>query len=663
MSKILVGLKRVVDYNVRVRVKPDGSGVVTDGVKMSINPFDEIALEEALRIKRRAAPPRSIVVSIGPADTQQQLRTGLAMGADRAILVSDRRPRSSRSTAARVFLKLVEKEQPQLVILGKQAHRRRQQPDRPDAGGAVGPPAGDVRLEDRARRRQGASVTREVDAGLETIEVDLPAVITTDLRLNEPRYVKLPDIMKAKKKPLDTLAIADLGVDAGAQFKTLKYEPPAGATERRHGERRRRAGRCAQAEGCAVMAQDSHRRRTCERQTQSRDREVRDLRERAFTAREIDVAGARRGRRRRRRLKRPPIAGRAKRVLKVENAANAEPLAAVLAPQIAAAAANYTHVFGPSTTFGKDLMPRVAALLGVGQLSDVMAVESAYTFRRPIYAGNAIITVEAPAGQEARRDRAHGVVPACCGRRQRERRVGEASSRSCRRTRASVALPRATTDRPDLQTASRVVSGGRALGSADNFKIIYSLADKLGAAVGASRAAVDAGYAPNDLQVGQTGKIIAPELYVAIGISGAIQHLTGIKDARTIVAINKDGEAPIFEVADIGLVGDLFTICRSWRRRCRAEGFLASRHCNEVPTKGAGTSPRLLRMAKRMTPHPALRSAGHPSPTYSRVVGRASARQHQICVSACSALETLNSPFASTLTCLTMPLSTISEKR
>ena len=225
MSKILVGLKRVVDYNVRVRVKPDGTGVVTDGVKMSINPFDEIALEEALRIKEKGGATEVIVVSIGPADTQQQLRTGLAMGADRAILVQADGAVEPLA-AARVFLKLVEKESPQLVILGKQGidddNNQTGQMlaalwNRPQATFAS-----KVEL-DGAKAR----VTREVDAGLETIEVDLPAVITSDLRLNEPRYVKLPDIMKAKKKQLDTIAIGDLGVDGGAQFKTLKYEPPA----------------------------------------------------------------------------------------------------------------------------------------------------------------------------------------------------------------------------------------------------------------------------------------------------------------------------------------------------------------------------------------------------------------------------------------------------
>jgi electron transfer flavoprotein alpha subunit len=248
------------------------------------------------------------------------------------------------------------------------------------------------------------------------------------------------------------------------------------------------------------------------------------------------------------------------RVLTVENPANEHPLGAVFAPQVVALAKDYSHVLAASTTYGKDLLPRVAALLGTAQISDIMAVESANRFRRPIYAGNAIVTVETdPAAKIVGTVRSASFEAAAPG----------GSSAPIEKVALTVELPTHTrfvsvsaakTDRPDLQTASRVVSGGRALGSADGFKILYALADKLGAAVGASRAAVDAGYAPNELQVGQTGKIIAPELYMAIGISGAIQHLTGIKDARTIVAINKDSEAPIFEVADIGLVGDLFQV-------------------------------------------------------------------------------------------------------
>jgi electron transfer flavoprotein alpha subunit len=247
------------------------------------------------------------------------------------------------------------------------------------------------------------------------------------------------------------------------------------------------------------------------------------------------------------------------RVLTLENPANAHALAAVLAPQIVAVAAPYTHLFGPSTTFGKDLMARIAGLLEAPQVSDIMAIESATRFRRPIFAGNAILTVETSDAAKL-----VGTVRAASFEA-----TGGGGAAPIEKANVSVSLPTHTrfvsvsaakNDRPDLQTASRVISGGRALGSAEGFKILYSLADKLGAAVGASRAAVDAGYAPNEMQVGQTGKIIAPELYVAVGISGAIQHLTGIKDARTIVAINKDGEAPIFEVADFGLVGDLFQV-------------------------------------------------------------------------------------------------------
>jgi electron transfer flavoprotein alpha subunit len=247
------------------------------------------------------------------------------------------------------------------------------------------------------------------------------------------------------------------------------------------------------------------------------------------------------------------------RVLAVEHPANAHLLAAVLAPQIAALAGPFGHVLGPSTTFGKDLMPRVAALLDSPQISDIMAVESATRFRRPVYAGNAIVTVETEPGAKVigtvRTASFQGAPEG--GSAPVEKAAVTADIPSHTRF---VSVSAARSDRPDLQTAARVVSGGRALGSAEAFKILYRLADRLGAAVGASRAAVDAGYAPNELQVGQTGKIIAPELYVAIGISGAIQHLTGIKDARTIVAINKDSEAPIFEVADVGLVGDLFQI-------------------------------------------------------------------------------------------------------
>ena len=237
MQKIIVCLKRVVDYNVRIRVKPDGSGVVTEGLKMSINPFDEIALEEALRIREQGKAQEIVLVSIGPDDAQQQLRTGLAMGADRAILVQTT-AEIEPLAAARVLHQIIDREQPGLVLLGKQAidddcNQTGQMLaalwNRPQATFAS-------RLE---LNGEVATVTREVDAGLEVLEVDLPAVVTTDLRLNEPRYVKLPDIMKAKKKPIETLAIESLGRGRCAGPARHQVRSTSGPVPRRDGEERR----------------------------------------------------------------------------------------------------------------------------------------------------------------------------------------------------------------------------------------------------------------------------------------------------------------------------------------------------------------------------------------------------------------------------------------
>ena len=246
-------------------------------------------------------------------------------------------------------------------------------------------------------------------------------------------------------------------------------------------------------------------------------------------------------------------------VIAVKAEYNVNQLATVLAPQIKAISDSYTHIFGPSTTFGKDLMPRIAALLDVNQISDVMEIVDTHTFKRPIYAGNAIITVESKSTSKViatvrtasfKAAESNNIAPI------KEMNIDVEIPNHTR----FVSIQSGKTDRPDLQTAKKVVSGGRALASEENFEIIYSLADTMQAGAGASRAAVDAGYVPNEMQVGQTGKIIAPDLYIAIGISGAIQHLTGIKDAGTIVAINKDEDAPIVEVADIGLIGDLFNV-------------------------------------------------------------------------------------------------------
>src|SRR5258706_1762502 len=250
------------------------------------------------------------------------------------------------------------------------------------------------------------------------------------------------------------------------------------------------------------------------------------------------------------------LAGVAK-VLLAEAPHYATGLAENIAALVAPLAKGYSHVVAPASSFGKNFMPRVAALLDVAQVSDIIGVESPDTFVRPIYAGNAFATVQSSDAVKVVTGRSTGfdAAPASGSAPVETLAAGPDKAQS-----KLVSQELTKSARPELAAAKRIVSGGRGLASGENFKIVEALADKLGAAIGASRAAVDSGYCPNDYQVGQTGKIVAPELYVAIGISGAIQHLAGMKDSKVIVAINKDPEAPIFQVADYGLVGDLFQI-------------------------------------------------------------------------------------------------------
>jgi electron transfer flavoprotein alpha subunit len=245
-----------------------------------------------------------------------------------------------------------------------------------------------------------------------------------------------------------------------------------------------------------------------------------------------------------------------RKVLLADHDAYAHQLGENVGDLVTELAGDYSHVLAAATSVGKNFMPRVAAKLDVPQISDIMGVESADTFRRPIYAGNAIATVQASGATKVITVRATSFDPASA-------EGGSASIENVDIVRDAgisgfVSEELAQSDRPDLSAAGIVISGGRALGNGENFEILYRVADKVGAAVGASRAAVDAGFVPNDMQVGQTGKIVAPQLYIAVGISGAIQHLAGMKESKVIVAINKDEEAPIFQVADYGLVADLF---------------------------------------------------------------------------------------------------------
>ncbi|MEW6204833.1 MAG: FAD-binding protein [Pseudomonadota bacterium] len=246
------------------------------------------------------------------------------------------------------------------------------------------------------------------------------------------------------------------------------------------------------------------------------------------------------------------------KVLVADSDSLGDQLAENFAAQILAIAGNYGHILAPATSVGKNVLPRVAAKLDVAQISDIISVESADTFTRPIYAGNVIATVQSSDATKVITVRTTAFDPVAAEGGSAAIENLSAAADSGKSTFVSREV--AKSDRPELTAAGTIISGGRGMGSAENFSVLNPLADKLNAAIGASRAAVDAGYAPNDWQVGQTGKIVAPQLYMAFGISGAIQHLAGMKDSKVIVAVNKDPEAPIFGVADYGLVGDLFDV-------------------------------------------------------------------------------------------------------
>ena len=446
---------------------------------------------------------------------------------------------------------MVDAEKPGLVIMGKQAIDDDCNQTGQMLAALTGWPQGTFASK-LAVDGETIQVTREVDGGLQTVKLKGPAIVTTDLRLNEPRYASLPNIMKAKKKPIDEKTPDAYGVDVKPRLEVVKtVEPPSRKSGVKVGSSAELVGKLKDA---GVICDDhAPARRARQQVAQGLHQQGADRRQGA--GRRRARAGRRQGLPRRSPM--PPPSSTASRRCCSPTAppyehALAEPLAAL----IVSLAGPYDAIVAPATTNGKNVMPRVAALLDVMQVSDVSKVVAPDTFERPIYAGNAIQTVKSKDAKKVITIRTSTFQAAGEGGSAPVETVAAAADPGISRF---VGEELSKTDRPELTSAKIIISGGRAMQSRDNFaKYIEPVADKLGAAVGASRAAVDAGYAPNDWQVGQTGKVVAPELYIAVGISGAIQHLAGMKDSKVIVAINKDEEAPIFQVADYGLVADLY---------------------------------------------------------------------------------------------------------
>lgn len=548
--KILVPVKRAIDYNVKVRVKADNSGVDLTNAKMAINPFCEIAVEEAVRLKEKGVASEIVVVSVGDKSCQEQIRTALALGADRGIQV-DTDVALDSLQIAKLLTKVVEEEQPELVILGKQSIDSDNNQTGQMLAALTGMPQGTFASEVSVDG-ETVNVTREVDGGLQTVALNLPAVVTTDLRLNEPRYASLPNIMKAKRKPLAVKPAADYGVELTSNVQVLKVTPPA---QREGGVKVADVAELVEnlkrskGDLMTVLVYAEHDNVSLKPETsklvnaaQQMGGDIHVLVAGEGCQAVADAAAQ--------------IDGVAK-VLLADDAAYKYQLAENTADLVLSLAEDYSHLLAAATTTGKNFMPRVAALLDVAQISDIIGVESEDTFVRPIYAGNAIATVQSSDSKKVITVRAASFDAAASG--------GSAEVFSLtdvkENTKSSFVSEALTeSERPELTAADVVVSGGRGMQNGDNFKLLEGIADTLGAAIGASRAAVDAGFVPNDMQVGQTGKIVAPQLYIAVGISGAIQHLAGMKDSKVIVAINKDEEAPIFQVADYGLVGDLFEV-------------------------------------------------------------------------------------------------------
>ena len=397
-----------------------------------------------------------------------------------------------------------------------------------------------------------ATVVREVDGGLQTIKTAVPLVLTTDLRLNTPRFASLKNIMMARKKTIDTFTAEELGIETTRHTNTLDVSPPpgrqAGIKVESVEELVDKLKNEAKVIPMSVLVVADHDNVVLKPVT----RVV--LAAAAEIGGDVDVLVAGSGC--------ESVSheaakiGGVSKVLLADNVSYAHALAENVTALVVDLSANYEFILTAHTTTGKNFLPRVAAAVDVQMISDIIGVDSQDTFKRPIYAGNAIATVQTSDAKKVISVRGTGFDPVAPD-------GGNAPVESVDNAHDSgssefIGEELAKSERPELTSAGIVISGGRGMQSGENFSLLEGVADKLGAAIGASRAAVDAGFVPNDMQVGQTGKVVAPELYIAVGISGAIQHLAGMKDSKVIVAINKDADAPIFQVADYGLVADLF---------------------------------------------------------------------------------------------------------
>jgi electron transfer flavoprotein alpha subunit len=541
--KILVPVKRAIDKDVKIRVKADGSGVELGNVKMSMNPFDEIAVEEAIRLREAGKATEIIAASIGPAQAAETIRTALAMGADRGILVKTEGAIEPLAVA-KILKAIADEEKPGLIVLGKQAIDDDCNQTGQMLAALLGWPQGTFASK-VALDGDAILVTREVDGGFQTVKLKMPAIVTA-LRLAAEYHEGKEEADRGKdrrrlRRRYQAAARSDQ--DRGA----------AGAQGRHQGQDRRGTGRQAQERGGGDLM-------TTLLVAEHDNAALKDATNKALTAARaigaevhILVAGHNCKAVAEAAAKLDGVA----KVLLADAAAYEHMLAEPTAALIVGLAGPYDTIMAAATTSGKNIMPRVAALLDVMQISDIIKVVGPDTFERPIYAGNAIQTVRS--SEKKRVITVRTATFQATGAGAATAPIEEAAAAADPGLSGFVGEELSKSERPELTSAKIIISGGRAMQNRENFtKYIEPVADKLGAAIGASRAAVDAGYAQNDWQVGQTGKVVAPDLYIAVGISGAIQHLAGMKDSKVIVAINKDEEAPIFQVADYGLVADLY---------------------------------------------------------------------------------------------------------